>query len=349
VQSPRAPRSPRSLRAPRARVAAACTVVALCALVAAVSAPVAASAHGAAEAPAELALRAGLNDPRDPNIAVLEFLPEKVSVIAGEKVTWRFDGPEPHSVTFVPPGAAVPSAETDPSLFAGSGTGTDYDGSTLVNSGVLPLGTQTSGATFSMSFSKPGDYTYYCVLHPNMVGTVTVGAADIDTQAEANSAARRQRVEFLAEGRAAKRKLTATKPRGTKNGDGSTTWRVLMGASTVHTDVLAFAPTPTKVKAGDSVTFVNNSQAPHTASFGGSLVPQNPLVPDVQQPQPGPSPQTLTAGVYLNTGWLPPNTGASGAPLAARSYTYSVPDPGSYEYVCVLHLPSGMAAELDAS
>ena len=103
------------------------------------------------------------------------------------------------------------------------------------------------------------------------------------------------------------------------------------------------------MKAGDSVTFVNNSKAPHTASFGGALVPQNPLAPEVQQPQPGPSPQTLTAGVYLNTGWLPPNTGATGAPLAARSYTYSVPDPGKYEYVCVLHLPSGMAAELDAA
>jgi plastocyanin len=289
-----------------------------------------------------------LNDPRDPNIAVLEFLPEKVSVVTGEKVTWVIDGPEPHSVTFVAPGAAVPSAETDPSLFVGSGAGTDYDGATLVNSGVLPLPTQIGGATFSMSFSKAGDYTYYCVLHPNMVGTVSVGAPDVDTQAEVNAAARQQRTKYLAEGRAAKRKLGATKPKRTKNADGSTNWSVQMGASTAHTDVLAFAPTPTKVEAGDSVTFVNNSQAPHTASFGGSLVPQNPLGPDVQQPQPGPSPQTLTAGVYLNTGWLPPNTGASGAPLAARSYTYTVPDPGRYEYSCVLHLPSGMAAELDA-
>jgi plastocyanin len=339
----------RSSRAPRVRIVAAFTVVALVALLTAVLAPVTALAHDASEAPAELKLRAGMNDPKDPNIAVLEFLPEKVSVVTGEKVTWLIDGPEPHSVTFVAAGSPVPSTEADPSLFVGSGTPTDYDGSTLVNSGVLPLPTQTDGASFSMSFSKPGDYTYYCVLHPEMVGTVTVGDADVNTQAEVNAAARKERTKYLAEGRAAKKKLAATKPRSTKNSDGSTTWTVQMGASTAHTDVLAFAPTPAKVKAGDSVTFVNNSKAPHTASFGGALVPQNPLVPEVQQPQPGPSPQVLTAGVYLNTGWLPPNTGSTGAPLAARSYTYSVPDPGTYEYVCVLHLPSGMAAELDAS
>jgi plastocyanin len=323
--------------------------LAVVALLLGVLAPVTASAHDASEAPAELKLRAGINDPKDPNIAVLEFLPEKISVVTGEKVTWLIDGPESHSVTFVAPGSPVPSTETDPTLFLPSGTPTDYDGSTTVNSGLLPLATQTTGASFSMTFSKAGDYTYYCVLHPNMTGTVTVGADDINTQAEVNAAARKERNKFLAEGRAAKKKLLSAKPRSTKNSDGSTNWVLQMGASTAHTDVLAFAPTPAKVKAGDSVTFVNNSKAPHTASFGGSLVPQSPIAPDVQQPQPGASPQTLTSGVYLNTGWLPPNAGTTGPPLAERRYTYAVPDPGRYEYVCVLHLASGMAAEIDAS
>lgn len=331
------------------RRAAALAALAVAALLAGVLAPVAASAHGASEAPAELKLRAGMNDPKDPNIAILEYLPEKISVVTGEKVTWQFDGPEPHSVTFVAPGAAVPNVETDPSLFGPLGTPTDYDGSTTVNSGVLPLGTQASGVTFTMTFAKAGEYTYYCALHPNMIGTVTVGGSDVNTQAEVNAQARRERTKFLAEGRAAKKKFVAAKPAQTKNPDGSTNWTVKMGVSTPHTDVLAFSPAPAKVKAGDSVTFVNDSKAPHTASFGGSLVPQNPVAPEVRQPQPGPSPQTLKNGVYLNTGLLPPNVGTSGPPLAARSYTYDVKDPGKYQYVCVLHLPSGMAAVIDAS
>jgi plastocyanin len=312
-------------------------------------APGAASAHDASAAPAELKLHAGMNDPKDPNIAVLEYLPEKIRVVTGEQVTWTFDGPQPHSVTFVAPGSPVPSTETDPSLFGPTSATSPYDGTTLVNSGVLPLGEPATAPTFSMSFAKPGTYTYYCVLHPNMIGTVTVGTEDVNTQAEADAAAKKQSAKYLAEGRAAKKQLSAIKPRGTKNSDGSTTWRVDMGASTAHTDVLAFSPTPAKLAAGDSVTFVNNSAAPHTASFGGALVPQNPLAPDVQQAVPGTSPQALTAGSYFNSGWLPPKGGTTGPPLAARSYTYSVADPGRYEYVCVLHLPSGMAAELDVS
>ncbi len=62
----------------------------------------------------------------------------------------------------------------------------------------------------------------------------------------------------------------------------------------------------------------------------------------------GATPQTLAQGVYLNTSWLPPKT-QQGSALAARSYTYDVPAPGKYLYVCVLHLPSGMAGEIDAT
>ena len=70
-----------------------------------------------AAAATDVTLKGGLNDPKDPNIAVLEFLPETVKVATGTTVTWEIAGPEPHSVTFVPPGTTVPpSIETDPSL-----------------------------------------------------------------------------------------------------------------------------------------------------------------------------------------------------------------------------------------
>ena len=83
----------------------------------AVAAPVQAATPRAVAAPTEVSLVAGVNDPKDPNIAVLEFLPEKVKVATGTTVTWEIAGPEPHSVTFVPPGTDVPpSVERDPSL-----------------------------------------------------------------------------------------------------------------------------------------------------------------------------------------------------------------------------------------
>ena len=331
------------------RLRATLVVAVSLAALAALATPVAAATPRAAAAPGEVSLVAGVNDPKDPNIAVLEFLPAKVKVAKGTTVTWDIAGPEPHSVTFVPPGATVPpSTEADPSLTFPTPATAPYDGTTLVNSGVLPLGPTSQVQKFSMSFGKTGTYTYYCVLHPNMVGSVTVTDDTQDSQQKITKTGNQEKAKYLKEGEAAKAKLLKTKPKTTKNPDGTSTYTVSMGASTQHTDVLAFAPTPQNVKTGDQVTFVNNSSAPHTASFGGTLVPTIPTADNVVQPQPGPSPQALAQGVYLNTGWLPPKT-KQGPPVAARSYTYSVPAAGKYTYVCVLHLPSGMAGEIDAS
>jgi plastocyanin len=300
-------------------------------------------------AASDVTIKGGLNDPKDPNIAVVEFLPGTAKVATGTTVTWEIAGPEPHSVTFVPPGTDVPpSVEKDPSLYTPTPATGPYDGTTLVNSGVLPLGESSVVQKFSVTFANPGKYTYYCVLHPNMVGTLQVTSGAQDSQQKITKAGNAETKKYFAEGEAAKRKLLAAKPKQTKNSDGSTTFNVEMGASTTHTDVLAFAPTPRNVKSGDHVTFVNNSSAPHTASFGGALVPTVPIAPNVTSAVPGASPQTLAQGVYLNTGWLPPKT-KQGPALAERSYTYDVPAPGKYTYVCVLHLPSGMAGEIDAS
>jgi plastocyanin len=307
-----------------------------------------ASTPRAIAAPPEVSLVAGLNDPKDPNIAVLEYLPDSIKVAKGTKVTWQIAGPEPHSITFVPPGTAPPSTETDPSLFGPSGTPTDYDGTTLVNSGVVPLGNATGVQKFTMSFATTGTYTYYCVLHPNMVGKVQVTDDTQDAQTSITSKGNSQKKKYIAEGEAAKKKLLKTTPKFTKNADGSTTYQVQMGASTAHSDVLTFAPSPKNVKAGDHVTFVNNSAAPHTASFGGTLVPVIPTAPNVVNAVPGPSPQTLAPNTYINSGWLPPKT-TGGPPVTARSFTFDVPDAGKFEYACVLHLPSGMAGEIDAT
>jgi len=333
----------------RAPLVALLSVVGLVALAAPVDASSVHAAPRAVAAPASVSLVAGVNDLEDPNIAVLEYLPAKVKVATGTTVTWNIAGPEPHSVTFVPPGTTVPpSTETDPSLTLPTPATVPYDGTTLVNSGVLPLGATSQVQKFSMSFAKTGTYTYYCVLHPNMVGTITVTDDTQDSQQKITKTGNKEEAAYLKEGEAAKAKLLKTKPKSTKNADGTTRYTVAMGASTPHTDVLAFAPTPKNVKSGDQVTFVNNSAAPHTASFGGTLVPTIPTADNVVQPQPGPSPQALAPDTYLNTGWLPAKTD-QGPPLSARSYTYSVPAPGKYTYVCVLHLPSGMAGEIDAS
>ncbi len=310
---------------------------------------------GAAETTttAGVTVRAGVNARKDPTVAVLEYLPAKVTVKVGTPVSWRWKGTiEPHSVTFLKPGQTLPAPGSDASLFGPTPPTGAYDGTSFVNSGLQPAGTGAP-VPFTMTFSKAGKYQYFCVIHPNMVGQVDVvdsGKTDSAKKVKAKGVA--QAKQWVAEGKAAKKKLVKHANRSVKNADGTRTWAIQMGASTEHTDVLAFAPTPKSIKAGDSIKFVNNSTAPHTGTFAGEQEPiTNPIGPQTDDPSPGPSPQTLNPTDLFNTGLIPPNAasepGGSPPPKAVRSYTYKVPTKGKYPYYCILHTLSGMGGELE--
>lgn len=109
------------------------------------------------------------------SVTVLRFLnggdlsKTSVTVAVGATVSWtNLSTNEPHTVTFGPAGMPFPTM----SPFSPPSGGTTYDGSTLVNSGVM-----TPGTTFSLTFTKAGSYTYHCLFHDdteNMIGTVVV-------------------------------------------------------------------------------------------------------------------------------------------------------------------------------
>jgi aldose sugar dehydrogenase len=73
--------------------------------------------------------------------------PAQVSVSVGGTVTWTNDDSQPHTVT--------------------SGQDADPDG--LFDSDIM-----APAATFEHTFTEAGEYPYFCLLHPNMVGTVNV-------------------------------------------------------------------------------------------------------------------------------------------------------------------------------
>lgn len=333
----------------RARVSALVVVLAL------VGAACAGEEEQAAETPGadeeeRISLRAGLNDPEDPTIAVTEYLPETVTVETGTTVSWELAGPEPHSVTFLPPDEERPPPSEARPLFPSEPLDEPYDGTQRANSGLVPLGPEPT--TFEMEFAEAGTYQYFCVIHPGMTGTVEVveDGEPADTQEEVTARGDEQLEEWLQEGREAKQALLDQEVRQ-ETQDGTTTWYVEMGITTEHTDVLAFSPTPAEISAGDRVVFVNNTGAPHTATFpGGREELPAPDDPAVMEVVPGPSPQTLEAGTYYNTGELPPNAppGAE-PPEEVRTFAFDVPEAGTYSYVCLLHVPSGMAGTIEAT
>jgi plastocyanin len=80
------------------------------------------------------------------------FQPNPVQVSVGATVTWTNDDSQPHTVT------SGQNAQPDGK----------FDSSPNFNPLIAP------GQTFSHTFTEAGQYPYYCALHPNMVGTVSV-------------------------------------------------------------------------------------------------------------------------------------------------------------------------------
>jgi plastocyanin len=80
------------------------------------------------------------------------YQPNPIQVSVGNTVTWTNNDSQPHTVTSGSNGQPDNKFNSSPNF------------SPLLN----------PGQTFSFTFTQAGDYPYFCMLHPNMVGTVTV-------------------------------------------------------------------------------------------------------------------------------------------------------------------------------
>jgi plastocyanin len=77
------------------------------------------------------------------------YQPNPITVKVGQELIWTNDDSQIHTAT--------------------SGTVGAEDSGTVFDSGIL-----SPRASYSFTFDEPGDIPYYCTLHPQMVGTVTV-------------------------------------------------------------------------------------------------------------------------------------------------------------------------------
>jgi plastocyanin len=111
------------------------------------------------------------------SVEVMKFYSPNVNIAVGDTVTWEDTTFSPHTVTFIP--ATLPET-IDP--FTPEIPSTDFDGSKYVNSGLigdLPPFLGGPNTSFSLTFTKPGVYSYICLLHADqgMVGQIVVGSA----------------------------------------------------------------------------------------------------------------------------------------------------------------------------
>ena len=80
------------------------------------------------------------------------YSPNPIQVSVGTTVTWTNNDAQPHTVT--------------------SGSNGQPDNKFNSSPNFTPL--LNPGQTFSFTFTEAGEYPYFCTLHPNMVGTVSV-------------------------------------------------------------------------------------------------------------------------------------------------------------------------------
>jgi plastocyanin len=154
------------------------------------------------------------------------FRPASIAIATGGTVEWTNDDGEAHTVT-----------ATDQSF----------------DSGIM-----NGGATFSQTFAEPGSYPYFCLIHPEMRGTITVAdqAAPLpDEDPEAVD---------LAEPAAAEPEADLGPPDLGAAIEGLDP--IESSGATVSTVDRLFQPDAIEVGVGDSVTWTNDDSEGHTVT-----------------------------------------------------------------------------------
>ncbi len=256
-------------------------------------------------------------------LQTLAFYPQTISVNAGDTVQWNYPTGEPHTVTLLGPRAA-PAGPNDPTNAVPAGPA-NYDGSTYVSSGFLLL-----GKSYRMTFPKPGSYTYYCLIHPGMHGTVNVqpeGSAHVADQATYTSQAAAQSSTDLASDAASV--TTFPYAAGGPHLVAGISPAMNMGRPSSSTvmrflDGPALLDTAVTIAAGQIVTWTNASNnSPHTVT----IAPAGAAFPNLSPFSPPSGGNVYDGTTLVNSGVLAPGA----------SFSLQFTKPGTYTYHCIFH------------
>jgi len=258
---------------------------------------------------------------RNEALQALLFYPASITIDAGDSIVWTAPAAEPHTISF-PIAGLKPISPTDPTAALPQG-GTTYDGAAYVSSGFI-----AEGATFKLTFPKPGTYTYYSLpQEPLAVGTVVVqtdGAAYPETQAAYDAAAQASIASDEANALAAVGTVPSTPDTiaagvspATAGGASSSVMRFLAGPSLVDDQSVT-------VPVGTTITFKNlSNNVPHTVTFpalGASPPPGPPF-------QRGSGGSSYDGTALVNSGPIPPG----------GTYRLTFTKSGTFPYYCLFH------------
>lgn len=256
-------------------------------------------------------------------LQALQFYPATITIDVGDSIRWQFPAGEPHTVTFLGPKSAPPPPN-DPSVPAPAG-GSTYDGTTYTSSGFL-----LAGKTYVLTFPKAGTYTYYCLIHGEMVGKVVVQPAGTAYPTTSASILEQMSSALAADLNSANQAVsqfpyTPGGPHLTAGIAPGLGQPPLTNASVVRfLDGDKLSDTTVTVAAGTTITWTNrDTNLPHTVTFapaGQKLSPMDPFSP----PSGG---NTYDGSTLVNSGPL----------FGGQSFSLTFTKPGTYTYNCLFH------------
>lgn len=262
-------------------------------------------------------------------IQALDFYPNSITIHSGDTIAWSNPTSIPHTVSIPQPGQTPPPGSPNPAQIGGN----VYDASAYISSGFI-----TKNKTYSVRFTRPGTYSYYCIVHrPEMTGKIVVvpagaplpmsaaqyasaASADLalDLQAGVSSL---QSFPYTAGGTHIAAGIAPGLP-GTPPAQ-STVMRYLDSSDVTSNSIT--------IPLGTTITWTNESNnVPHTVTFpvAGQQPPAGP--PDAVPPSGG---STYDGTVLTNSGVMSPG----------KSYSLTFTKTGTYTYYCLFHDgPTGM-------
>ena len=207
----------------------------------------------------------------------------------------------------------------------------EYKGAITLNTGIQPKGSQ-----FLATFPNTGTFSYICVIHPGMAGTIIVAQPDRVAYTTADEAAATAQDEGSAV-LALVDDLNADGLAGalsTAQSDGTTLWNVPVGALTQSPtgplELLQYFPPALTISSGDTVRW--SASTPHSVTF----------VTETGVPRGNPTtiPEEKPSDEYDGTSFYHSGVLAL-SPVSPTEFTLTFSEPGSYPYLCVLHWDIG--------
>jgi plastocyanin len=291
-------------------------------------------------------------DSPDHAVQILDYYPRSITIDAGDSITFTMAAVADHTVTFLSGAKPLPLEEPQkdgrvkfPSNVAFPQGGPAYGGTGLSSSGLL----SGLGKSWTVTFTKPGQYRYQCLLHPAQLGTVIVQAAGAPypkSQADYDRLAAQARAQALAAGAKLRAATRATASKGAR---GTVYTAPMVGNFAQRIALYRFGSDTLTIKTGDTVKWVmTDLDEIHTVTFAGSDALPDFIVPSPKAQGPpdlyyNPKAVTPAGGSthrgsgFYNSGILIPVT-----PPGPTTYSLTFTKPGTFTYWCVVHIPEGM-------